>query len=193
MANFACVKNHTADAATQPTDSVAVKRFQKININDLKVSPDSLFSRGWFVLAVGDSTNFNEMTISWGALGTVWAMPTATIYVRNTRYTYEFLERNKYFTLCAFPEEYREKLEFIGTKSGRDTDKVAATGLTPLFTKLGNPYFEEAWLVIECEKIYWNDIERKNLPADSQKMYSADPKETHRMYIGNIINIWVKR
>ncbi|MCL1868036.1 MAG: flavin reductase, partial [Paludibacter sp.] len=124
--------------------------------------------------------------------GTVWALPAVTIYIRNTRYTYQFLERNKYFTLCAFPEEYREKLEFIGSKSGRDIDKVAATGLTPRFTELGNPYFEEAWLVIECEKVYWNDIDRKNLFADAQKMYTS-PSETHRMYVGGIVNVWEKR
>ena len=192
MANFACIKHQTAEATTPPADSVKVKTFQKININDLKFSPDSLLSRGWFIVSAGDSTNFNEMTISWGAFGTVWALPTVTIYIRNTRYTYQFLENNKYFTLCAFGEEYREKLEFIGTKSGRDIDKVAATGLTPRFTALGTPYFEEAWLVIECEKIYWNDIDRKNLFAEAQKMYT-DPKETHRMYIGGIVNVWEKR
>lgn len=192
MANFACNSHQKAEAATPADDSLKVKTFQKIDINDLKFSPDSLFSRGWFVVAVGDSTNFNEMTISWGALGTVWALPAVTIYIRNTRYTYQFLEKYKYFTLCAFEDKYREKLEFIGSKSGRDIDKVAATGLTPRFTKLGTPYFEEAWLVIECEKVYWNDIDRKNLFDDAQKMYTS-PEETHRMYIGGIVNVWEKR
>lgn len=192
MTNFACSKSQTGDAKTLSDDSVRVKTFQKINVSELKCSPDSLFSRGWFVVAAGDSSNFNEMTISWGALGTVWALPAVTIYIRNTRYTFQFLENSKYFTLCAFEEQYREKLEFIGSNSGRDIDKVAATGLTPRFTELGTPYFEEAWLVIECEKVYWNDIDRKNLFEDAQKMYS-NPKETHRMYIGGIVNMWEKR
>ncbi|MDR2824654.1 MAG: flavin reductase family protein [Prevotellaceae bacterium] len=197
MANLSCVKHQKADSqaisTTDTTANAGEKTFQKIGIRDLNISPDSLFSAGWFVVAAGDSAKFNEMTISWGALGTTWSEPTATIYIRNTRYTFEFLEKGRYFVLNAFPEQYRDKLELIGSKSGRDIDKVATTGLTPRFTELGNPYFDEAWLVIECEKIYWNDIDRNALFAKGKKMYSDDPKETHRMYIGKVLNVWEKK
>ncbi|MDR1654238.1 MAG: flavin reductase family protein [Prevotellaceae bacterium] len=199
MAGSACVKHQKADsqvvAAPDTITNIAEgkKGFQKIGIRQLNISPDSLFSAGWFVVSAGDSAQFNEMTISWGALGTVWGVPAATIYIRNTRYTFEFLERGKYFVLNAFPEQYRGALELIGSKSGRDIDKVAATGLTPRFTELGNPYFDEAWLVIECEKIYRNDIDRNALFEEGQKMYSADPNETHRMYIGKVLNVWEKK
>ncbi|GHT17050.1 hypothetical protein FACS189429_0340 [Bacteroidia bacterium] len=198
MTGSACVKHQKSENQAVITSDTAVvsvqeKTFQKINIRELKASPDSLFGAGWFVVSAGDSTKFNEMTISWGAMGTVWSVPSVTIYIRNTRYTFEFLESGNYFVLNAFPTEYREKLELIGSKSGRDTDKVKETGLTPRFTELGNPYFDEACLVIECEKIYWNDINRKNLFAEGQQMYSEDPNETHRMYVGKVLNVWEKR
>lgn len=189
LLSASCVKHQKEDETTTQTE----KNFQKIDIKELKDNPVSLFADNWFVVSAGDSTKFNEMTISWGNLGNVWGEPAAIIYIRNTRYTYTFLESGKYFVLNSFDEEYRDKVQFIGSHSGRDIDKVKETGLTPKFTELGNPYFDEARLVIECEKIYYDDIVRSQLFEEGQKMYSDDTTETHRMYIGRIVNVWEKK
>ena len=71
------------------------------------------------------------MTISWGGLGTIWNKPVATVYVRNTRYTHEFMDNNEYFTVSFYPEECKSVLGVLGSKSGRDMDKMKETGLTP--------------------------------------------------------------
>ena len=192
-----CVKhqkeeNNTNTAVEQKEEGE--KTFQKIDIKDLKDNPVSLFADNWFVVSAGDSTKFNEMTISWGNIGNVWQHPAATIYIRNTRHTYPFINEGKYFVLNSFDEQYRDKVQFIGSHSGRDTDKVKETGLTPKFTELGNPYFDEARLVIECEKIYSDDIvPAQLLDQKGKEMYPADSKETHRMFIGRIVNVWEKR
>ncbi len=178
--------NRSAETSTE-------KSFQKIDIKKLADNPVSLFADNWFVVSAGDSTAFNPMTISWGALGHVWGEPAVTIYIRNSRHTYPFIDNGKYFVLNAFDEEYRDKVKFIGSNSGRDLDKVKETGLTPKFTENGNPYFDEARLVIECEKIYFDDIVPAQLFEEGQKMYSADSDETHRMFIGRIINVWEKK
>lgn len=188
-----CSKAKQADNNISDATPDSTKIFQKIDPKDLKDNPISLFADNWFVVSAGDSTKFNEMTISWGNLGNVWEEPSVTIYIRNTRYTYPFIDNGKYFVLNSFDEKYRDKVKFIGTHSGRDMDKVKATGLTPKFTALGNPYFEEARLVIECEKMYSDDIDRTRLFEKGQKMYSDDPKETHRMFIGRIVNMWEKK
>ena len=169
------------------------KTFQKIDPKELTDNPVSLFADNWFVISAGDSTKFNEMTVSWGNLGNVWEEPSITIYIRNTRFTYPFIDNGRYFVLNSFDEEYRDKVKFIGSHSGRDTDKVKETGLTPKFTELGNPYFEEAKLVIECEKMYYDDIVRTQLFEKGQEMYSVESDETHRMFIGRIVNMWVKK
>jgi flavin reductase (DIM6/NTAB) family NADH-FMN oxidoreductase RutF len=185
--NASAIKQTGADVAP------SLNNFQRIDPKQISKNPISLFGENWFVVSCGDSLKFNEMTISWGALGFGWDVPTVTVYIRNTRFTYQFIDKGNYFVLNSFDEKYREKVRYIGSHSGRNTDKVKETGLTPRFTPLGNPYFEEARLVIECEKIYFDNIERGQLFQQGQKNYSADPKEAHRMFIGKIVNVWEKK
>ncbi|NDV47076.1 flavin reductase family protein [Paludibacter sp. 221] len=169
------------------------KKLQAVDIKSLEENAVSLFSDNWFVVTAGNETNYNQMTISWGALGEIWGNPSATIYIRSTRHTFPYLNREKHFTLCAFDEEYRDKVLFIGSNSGRDINKIEATGLTPKVTELGNIYYDEARLVIECEKVYFNDINPTNIAdPEAMKMYENETA-MHRMFIGKIVNVWEKK
>jgi len=87
----------------------------------------------WLLLTAGDFSAgaFNPMTVAWGAFGVMWSRPLAMVVVRPTRYTYRFMEQYETFTLCAFHEEHRDKLEYCGNHSGRNGDKAKACGLTP--------------------------------------------------------------
>jgi flavin reductase (DIM6/NTAB) family NADH-FMN oxidoreductase RutF len=166
--------------------------FTKIDVKTLPDNPVKLFADDWMVVTAGAADDFNLMTISWGALGNLWGYPTATIYVRSSRNTFTYMNREKYFTLCAFDEIYRDKLQVIGTQSGRDIDKVAATGLTPRFTELGNVYYNEARLVVECEKVYFSDFNPINfLDPKVVKIYEGE-NSLHRVFVGKILNVWVK-
>ena len=73
------------------------------------------------------------MTASWGGLGVLWNANVSFAFVRPSRYTFEFLEREKYYTLSFLGLSQRRALQICGSKSGRDTDKVAEAGLTPVF------------------------------------------------------------
>jgi flavin reductase (DIM6/NTAB) family NADH-FMN oxidoreductase RutF len=101
------------------------------------------------------------------------------------------MEKNSVFTLTAFAEKYRDILNFCGTKSGREVNKTAETGLTPVTGKTGGVYFQEADLVMECRKIYFQDLEPSHFldPAIHNNYGSNDH---HRMYIGEILNCLVK-
>ena len=70
----------------------------------------SVFDKKWALLTAGDKDKFNTMTVSWGGLGTIWGKPVATVYVRKSRYTHDFMEDNDYFTVSFYPEEKRTKL-----------------------------------------------------------------------------------
>jgi len=49
-------------------------------------------------------------------------------------------------------------------------------------------YFEQADLVLECKKLYYDDIKPANFINTSiEKNYPL--KDYHRMYIGQIINV----
>jgi flavin reductase (DIM6/NTAB) family NADH-FMN oxidoreductase RutF len=144
----------------------------------------------WLLLSAGDfaSQQFNAMTISWGSMGTMWNRPFVQVVVRPTRYTYTFMERYPTFTLSAFPSQYREALNFLGSKSGRDGDKIKESGLTPVASgQVAAPSYAEAELVIECKKIYFDDYDPAHFLVDKlQNFYTND---FHRVYFGEILAI----
>ena len=55
----------------------------------------SVYDKKWALLTAGNEGSFNTMTISWGGLGTIWGRPVATVYVRTSRYTHEFMDNNE--------------------------------------------------------------------------------------------------
>ena len=119
-----------------------------------------LYNKSWALLTSGDKDDFNTMTISWGGLGHLWRKDVAYVYVRPTRYTYEYIEKNDYFTVSFFGEEYREDLTYLGKNSGRDEDKLAKTSLTPTFVD-GTVIFDQAEYVMVCKKVHSVDITRE--------------------------------
>jgi flavin reductase (DIM6/NTAB) family NADH-FMN oxidoreductase RutF len=166
--------------------------FKKIDPQDLDGKVIKTISEDWLLLTAGKENDFNMMTCSWGMLGNLWNEPVCMIFVRPQRYTYEFMEKNDYFTICVFDTIHRDILTFCGSKSGRDYDKVKETGLKPLYTEHGSVYYEQARLVIECQKIYADKFEATNF-IDTTIMNKVYPeKDYHKMYVGKIINVMVK-
>jgi flavin reductase (DIM6/NTAB) family NADH-FMN oxidoreductase RutF len=164
-----------------------------------KISPYSLdgnvfkmLDKDWMLITAGKSDHFNTMTASWGAMGILWHKPVAIIFVRPTRYTYQFLEGTDHFTLCFFRKKYRKILNICGSKSGRDTDKIRETGLLPSTTPEGNVYFEQAEVIIECKKWYSEDLNPSRfLDPDIEKNYPQ--RDYHRVYYGLIENCWLNQ
>ena len=151
-------------------------------------NPFSMIGDQWMLITAGSAESCNTMTASWGGVGVLWNAPVATCYVRPQRYTKQFLDREDYFTLTFFGEEYRKALSLCGTKSGRDVDKVKECGFTVKTAACGAPYFEEAELVIVCRKRYVQDFDPAAIPADvKEKQYPN--QDYHTMYIGEIVEV----
>ena len=145
------------------------------------------FDKKWALVTAGNADSFNTMTISWGGMGTIWNKPVATVYVRTSRFTHEFIDNNDYFTISFFPEEYKKTLGVLGSKSGREMDKMHASGLTPVQVENGIT-FKEAETTFVCRKLCKQPIELRNMPEDVvNSFYKAD--KPHDMYIGEVINI----
>ncbi len=150
-----------------------------------------LWEEQWLLLSAGDfcKGSFNTMTVAWGSLGVMWNRPFAQVVVRPTRYTREFMERYDTFTLTAFPEQHRPALSLLGSRSGRDGNKIAASGLTPIAsTKVAAPGFAEAELIIECRKIYSQDLDPARF-FDPSIETNYPKKDYHRVYFGEIVAI----
>ena len=163
---------------------------QPIDIKDLVLPSLSTWNNGWFLLAAGDfeAGKHNCMTVAWGSFGTIWERPIATVAVRPTRYTYEFMEAADDFTLTQFGEEHRGIISDLGTRSGRDMDKINDSGLTPIAaSKVASPAYDEAELIVECRKIYTQDLDPARFGADYiEPMYNND---YHRIYWGEVIAV----
>ena len=151
----------------------------------------SVFDKQWALLTAGNKENFNTMTVSWGGMGTIWGKPVATVYVRTSRYTHEFMDRENYFTVSFFPEKYRKVLGVLGSKSGRDMDKINDSGLTAKEIQK-SVTFEEAEITLVCKKMFMQRLEPSNImDPDAAKFYNGDAP--HDMYIGEIVDIKRKK
>jgi len=162
---------------------------QLIPPDKLRVDPHALWGEQWLLLTCGDfgAGHYNTMTVAWGSFGTMWSLPFAQIVVRPVRYTFEFLEKYDTFTLSTFAEAQRPALQLLGSKSGRDGDKIAETGLTPVAsTKVASPGFEEAELIVECRKMYAQDMDPACF-ADPEIDKNYPRKDYHRIYYGEIV------
>ena len=164
---------------------------RQISFENFVIRPQRLWSEQWLLLTAGDYAikHFNAMTVGWGGMGTMWNIPFVQVVVRPHRYTFEFMERYDTFTLCAFPSSFRRALQLLGSKSGRNADKIAEAGLTPVTSmKVAAPSYEEATLVLECRKMYWDDMDSSRfLDPRIEKNYPQ--KDYHRIYYGELLAI----
>jgi len=164
---------------------------KKIAIEDFLFKPMANWDGQGMLLTSGDfpSGHFNAMTVGWGSMGIMWGLPFVQVVVRPVRYTYQFMEKYDTFTVCAFSETYAPALDLLGNKSGRDGDKISESGLTPIASTLvAAPGYAQAALILECRKIYWDDLEKSQfLDPRLEKKYPA--KDYHRVYYGEIVTI----
>ena len=145
------------------------------------------FDKKWALLTAGTENSFNTMTISWGGLGTIWNKPVATVYVRGSRYTHDFMDASEYFTVSFYPDKYKKELGILGSKSGRDMDKMRGSGLTAI--KAGESMsFKEAEVTLVCRKLFKQCLLPENMPRDIVDTMYVD-NDLHDMYIGEVVDI----
>lgn len=150
--------------------------------------------REWMLISTGTPEKFNTMTASWGGIGFLWNRPVATIFVRPERYTFGFIENTGRFSLSFLGDEHKAVHKITGSKSGRDTDKIAEAGLHPIFTESGGILYQETRLGMECKVLYADMIKAGNFtdPSLSEKWYGPAHGSLHKMYIAEITTTWIK-
>ncbi len=160
----------------------------EIDIKNLTGNVFQMFDDEWMLITAGTKESFNMMTASWGTFGILWNKPVAIVFIRPQRHTLSFVNKNNQFTMSFFPGKYRHILNYCGQHSGRSVDKVKETGLIPMFTPSGSISFEQARLIVECRKIYSDDIKAEKF-IDKDIINTIYPtKDFHRMFIGEIIH-----
>lgn len=152
-----------------------------------------LIGKEWMLVTAGNIEKFNTMTASWGGIGWLWNKPVAFVFIRPERFTHQFVEAQERLTLSFFGNEYRDILNFCGTKSGRDYDKVKETGLLPVATEKGCVGFQQARLTLECRKLYKGDFKAEEFIDKEclERWYNDKPGGSlHDVYIVEIENVY---
>ncbi|MEA4920829.1 MAG: flavin reductase [Clostridiaceae bacterium] len=169
--------------------------FSKIDPKEISGNVISLFDDGWALLTAGSKDDFNTMTISWGQMGCLWNRPVCTVYVRPSRYTYEYTEANGCFTVSLFDKaDCRSQLKVLGSRSGRDMDKMHSNGLTP-FELDGCMAFQEARTVLVLKKLYRQQLDANLVPENilGVNYAGANPDQLHFQYICEITAAYTKK
>ena len=146
--------------------------MKKINIAEQSFNPFELIGKDWMLISAGTAEKWNTMTASWGGVGVMWGKPSATCYIRQSRYTKTFVDDSEFFTLTVLKDGCRDALNLLGSKS-------------PVMVE-GQPTFEEAKLVLICRKACKTFIGPDDMTAENIERWYGD-RDYHTMYIGEIV------
>ena len=166
-------------------------KFEKIDVTKENINPFQRIGQDWMLISAKKENKVNTMTASWGTMGVFWGKNVVTVGIRPQRFTKEFVDAGDFFTLTFFDGERKEEMGYLGKVSGRDEDKIAKVGFTPVFTG-ESTYFEEADMVFICRKLYQAPIKEEGFVSQKTVDECYPKRDFHEMYIGEIVKALVK-
>jgi flavin reductase (DIM6/NTAB) family NADH-FMN oxidoreductase RutF len=171
--------------------------FKQISAEEICDNVFTLVGKDFFVITAGREDHYNSMIGSGGGLGLLFKKPTTWCVLRADRYTLEIIQKEQTYTMSYFPDEYREQMLFLGSKSGKDSEKMKEVQLTGVQTPSGNMSFKEARLIVECKLTQITTPDPNDFYTQEAKDYlkEAYKKESDiRKYVfGEITRVWVKK
>lgn len=103
------------------------------------------------VSSVAEGKQPNLLTVAWTGIMSS-EPPTMYIGVRPGRYSYDLIRQSGEYVINIPGAEQVKVVDYCGTVSGRNVDKFAATGLTPVpATRVKAPLVAECPVNIECK------------------------------------------
>lgn len=164
--------------------------FQPIPVDDLELNPFKTIGKDWALVSAGSKKKANTMTVSWGGVGVLWGKNVAFVFVRDSRYTKEFIDAGDFFSISFMGQDYKEALNYCGSHSGRDSDKVSEAGLTWNY-KHSIPFIDEGSFVLLCQKLAAVKLtENSFISPEIPKFYKDG--DLHTMYVGEIIELMAR-
>lgn len=169
--------------------------FDAIEAKDIRESVFTLFADDWAVVTAGEPPN--SMVASFGGVGSLFSKPVAWCLMRADRYTLEKIRETNTFTMSFFDERHRGDILVLGSKSGRDTDKMHETRLTPVVTPGGTPAYLDARLILDLRLLeitrvaagdFYTEEARDFIEAGYDKA-----GEMHKLVFGEIVGVWRRK
>ena len=171
--------------------------FKQISTKEIYDNVFTLVEEDLTVVTAGKNDNYNSMIASGGGLGLLLKKPTTWFIFKKDRYTLEMIKKEHTYTISYFPNKYSEQILFLGSKSGRDSEKMREVQLTSVQTPLGNISFKEARLIIECKLTQITTPNPSDFYAKEAKEYIKETYKDvndYRQYVfGEIIHVWIKK
>ncbi|MDD7402477.1 MAG: flavin reductase [Butyribacter sp.] len=162
--------------------------FQKIDIDQMEINPFKMIGKDWMLVTAGNKEKANTMTASWGGVGVMWGKNVVYVFIRDSRFTKEFVDREGTFSLSFPSEEYRKEMKFLGTVSGRDEDKITEAGVHVNYYN-DVPYIDEGNLVMICRVMSETPIKKEEFLDETLDGTWYSTKDYHNMYIAEITDI----
>jgi flavin reductase (DIM6/NTAB) family NADH-FMN oxidoreductase RutF len=142
----------------------------------IELRPDTLLNPMPVVLAsvAAPDQKPNLITLAWVGIASS-DPPSVSIAIRPSRYSFELLQKSGEFVIAVPNAEMVEAVDYCGVVSGREVDKFAATGLTPLpASQIGAPLVAEAPVNLECKVTHQIDL------------------NVHHLFIGEVVAVHVE-
>ncbi len=132
----------------------------------------------------------NTMTIAWGAIGIEWNKLIFMALVRQSRYTHDMMG-GEFTVNIPIDDSAKKALSYCGTKSGRDTDKIADMGLTLVEgQQVSVPAIKELPMTLECKILYKQKQDEGAIPDGiKQSMYPGS--DYHTVFFGEIVSAYI--
>ena len=148
--------------------------FQPMTADMMEFDPFTKIGKEWALLTAGSKEKANTMTISWGGVGVLWGKNVAFVFVRDSRYTKELIDKNEFFSLSFLSEKYRDALNYCGSHSGRDeNDKISAAGLTLTSRHNGMQIMICTRCILRRSLIFWQDKKNRQVGVHIRKLLPA--------------------
>lgn len=129
----------------------------------------------WVVGTYDDQGRPNIMTAAWAGV-CCSEPPCVQIALRKATYTYGALFARRAFTISVLPASRVAEVDYVGTASGRDTDKFKDCGFTAVRAeKVDAPFVNEAPLIYECRLAHTLELGLHTLFVGEILDVKADP------------------
>ncbi|KYZ76211.1 flavin reductase [Anaerosporomusa subterranea] len=149
-----------------------------------------ILSRGAFLTSAHNGKT-NVMTIAWGSFSFAWKKPVFMAMVRPSRFSHDLIEASGEFTVSIPFSDMKQAIAICGSRSGRDTDKIAAADLKMLPSeKINTPVINTPGLHYECKII----CRQQMTPEDTAELVKSEcyaSGDFHTLYFGEIVSSYV--
>ena len=165
--------------------------FQPVDPSDIDDGPFT-FKGTKMLITAAKGDKVNTTAASWGGVGYLWDRRIVFIFLPGKRYTKEFLDETKEFSISFLNQtEFRGALKYLEAVSGRTEDKIAGARLTVNYDE-GIPFIDEADNVITAKVLFKKEFGEDGFVDKSLLEEFYKTGDYHYVYVGVIKKIMIR-